>query len=62
MLERYDDVLTVEDVCEVLMIGRNRVYELLSTRQLKGFKIGKRSWRIPKRSLIEYIEHLGNTL
>lgn len=59
MLEHYEDVLTVEDVCEILMIGRNRVYELLSSGTLKGFKIGQRCWRIPKKYLSEYIENLG---
>lgn len=50
-----------EDVCEILMVGRNRAYELLNTGKLKGFKIGKRTWKIPKSSIKEYIENLGFT-
>jgi len=41
MLEKYKDVLTVKDVCEILMIGRNTVYELLGNGSLKGFRTGK---------------------
>lgn len=62
MLNQYEDILTVEDVCDILMVGRNRVYELLSTGELKGFRIGKRSWRIPKERVEEYIKTLGNSI
>ena len=55
MFTEYNDILCVADVCEILMIGRNRVYELLSAGLLKGFRIGKSNWRIPKKSLEVYI-------
>lgn len=54
MFEDYNEILTVSDVCELLFIGRNRVYELLNTGLLKGFRIGT-TWRIPKKSLEIYI-------
>lgn len=54
MLEQYDDVLSVEDLCEILKIGRNRAYELLESGQIKGFRIG-RPWKVAKISLIEYL-------
>lgn len=56
MLEQYNDVLTIEELCEVLMIGRNRAYELLKTGQLRGFQIG-RIWKIPKIALEDYLKH-----
>ena len=55
MFSDYNDVLSVSDVCEILLIGRNRVYELLNSGALKGFRVGKNSWRIPKKSLEMYI-------
>lgn len=55
MFTEYNDILCVADVCEILMIGRNRVYELLNAGLLKGFRIGKSNWRIPKKSLETYI-------
>ena len=55
MFNEYGDILCVADVCEMLMIGRNRCYELLNSGALKGFRVGKNSWRIPKKSLEMYI-------
>lgn len=54
MLERYDDILTADEACEVLRIGKNALYELLQSGQLKGYRNG-RVWRIPKKSVIEFI-------
>lgn len=50
-----NEVLTVTDVSDALVIGRNRVYELLRSGELKGFRVGKSSWRIPRECLEEYI-------
>ena len=55
MFENYDDVLTVEEACEALKIGYNAMYELLNTGKIKGYRNG-RVWRIPKASLVEYIQ------
>ena len=55
MFENYDDVLTGEEACEALKIGYNAMYELLNAGKLKGYRNG-RVWRIPKASLVEYIQ------
>lgn len=54
MLNQYNDVLTITDLCEILMIGRNRAYELLKTGELRGFQLG-RTWKIPKIAVEEYL-------
>ena len=54
MLEQYDDLLTAEEACEVLKMGKNALYSLLGTGTLKAFRNG-RVWRIPKRAVIEFI-------
>ena len=54
MLEQYQDIMGVLDAAEALCIGRNRAYELLEKKALKGFRIG-RVWKIPRESLLEYI-------
>lgn len=54
MLNDYEDIMTVSDISKILYIGKNRVYELLETGKLKGFRIG-RVWKIPKEALREYI-------
>lgn len=59
MLEQYQDILSVFDVAEALYIGKNRVYELLEKKELKGFRIG-RVWKIPRDALQEYILRKSN--
>jgi len=54
MFTHYEAIVTVYDVCDMLLIGKNRVYELLESGELKGFKIG-RVWKIPRESVEEYI-------
>lgn len=55
MLESCDELLTTEEACEVLKIGKNALYELLGTGLLKGYRNG-RVWRIPKQAIVEYIK------
>ena len=54
MFEQFDDVLTVSECCEALRMGYNAVYELLNSGKLKAYRNG-RVWRIPKKSIMEYI-------
>ncbi len=54
MLETYDDLLTTEEACEALKIGKNALYDLLDSGKLKGFRNG-RVWRIPKQAVVEFI-------
>lgn len=50
----YGDMITIEDLCEMLIIGKNTAYHLLKTNQIHAFKIG-RIWKIPKKSVSEYV-------
>lgn len=54
MLDGYSDLLTIQELREVLNIGRNTVYDLLSRGDIQAFRIG-RNWKIPKESVIHYI-------
>ena len=54
MLENYDDLLTIEEACEALKMGRSAVYALLQNRTLKGFRNG-RVWRIPKLAVQQFV-------
>ncbi len=51
---RWDDFLTVDELCELLKIGYNAAYTLLNSRTIKSFRNG-RVWRIPKQAVIDYI-------
>ncbi|WP_101909230.1 helix-turn-helix domain-containing protein [Marasmitruncus massiliensis] len=54
MFNNFDDVLTVEELCEALKIGKNAAYRLLNEGKVKEFRIG-RVWKISKSSLESYI-------
>ena len=63
MYEEYleKELLTVDETMEILYLGRNTVYGLLRTGELKGIKFGK-VWRIPKESIKELIARKINPL
>lgn len=54
MFKNYDDVLVIEDMMEILLIGRNKAYELIQKKEVKAFKIGK-AYRIPKICIEEFV-------
>ena len=54
MFDIYKDVLTVDEVCTALHIGKNSVYKLLQIGALQSIKIG-RKYIIPKIFLIDFI-------
>ena len=49
------DLITVDELCELLSIGRNSAYSLLNSGDIKAFRIG-RIWKISKESVFEYIK------
>lgn len=55
MLNKYSDILTVEELCEVLRIGKTTAYKLLKNKDIKSIKIGK-IYKIPKKSVRKYLE------
>lgn len=54
MLEQYCEILSLEELCEILAIGKNVAYRLLTEKKIKAFKIGKK-WKIPKNSVKDFI-------
>lgn len=52
--DNYSDMISIDDLCEMLTIGRNTAYHLLKTDQIHAFKIG-RIWKIPRESVSEYV-------
>lgn len=59
------EILTPKQVAEKLQIGQKRVYDLLNSGELKGFRLGskisnngdfdRRPWRILESDLNNYI-------
>ncbi|MCR5369927.1 MAG: helix-turn-helix domain-containing protein [Clostridium sp.] len=54
MLEEYGDFLTIPEICGILDVGKNTVYDLLKTRKIKNFRIGKR-YRVTRDAVVDYI-------
>ena len=54
IFKNYPDVVTVEDLQNMLHIGRNTAYGMLKDGAIKTIKIGKK-YIIPKQSVIEFI-------
>ena len=54
MLDEYRDIISIEELCEILIIGKNSAYKLLNEKKISAFRIGNR-WKIPKTSLISYL-------
>lgn len=54
MFDTYRDVLTVEQVCSALSMGKNSVYQLLRNGVIKSIKIN-RKYLVPKSFLIDFI-------
>lgn len=48
------ELITVDELCDMLMIGKNLAYRLLNSGEIKCFRIN-RIWKIPRDSVTEYI-------
>lgn len=59
MFNEYSDLLNVDELCEILSIGKNAAYDILNSGDLKAFKTG-RVWKIPKLSVEQYILEKSN--
>lgn len=61
MLEEYDALLSIQELQQILNVGRNSAYELLKSGEIPAFRIGK-NWKIPKDAVIHYIGQWRNCL
>ena len=59
MFMDYSDMLSVDELCSMLRIGRNKAYLMLKNKEISAFKNG-RLWMIPKEAVIEYVANRGN--
>ena len=60
MVNQYQDLITVDELCEILLISRSVAYQLLSSGQIKCFRIN-RKWKIPRSSVYQYIAEQCNS-
>lgn len=50
------ELLTVEEVMDILNVGKNTVYALLNQQKIDAFRIG-RTWKIPHAALNTFIKN-----
>lgn len=53
MFRHYPDVVSVEQLCEMLHIGKNMAYQLLQRGDIRAVRVG-RKYRVPKTCVVEY--------
>lgn len=55
MFNEYSDVITVDELCEMLRIGKNKAYELLRRGEINAFRCG-RNWIISKDAVEMFVK------
>ena len=56
-IDDYSDpceLLTIDELCKTLNIGKCTAYKLVHTNQIRGFKLGH-SWKIPTFAVNQYV-------
>lgn len=54
MFQKFGDILTVEEMCEALRIGKTKAYEMLKNHDIKAFRNG-RKWVITREELERFV-------
>ncbi len=49
-----NEIITIEQLMDMLNIGKNTAYKLLDSKAIKAFRIGNK-WKIPLLSVYAYI-------
>ncbi|MEH7442764.1 helix-turn-helix domain-containing protein [Bacillus sp. JJ1122] len=57
--EDYPIVLKVDDIQEILHIGRRKAYEVMNTKDFPGIKMG-RLRRVSRESFFLWLDKKGN--
>lgn len=53
------EIYEIEDLCEILKIGKSTAYDLVRKKEIEAFKIHG-VWKISETALREYITQLTN--
>lgn len=55
MENTQNELISLDELCNILKTGKNTAYTLMRTGELEAFKIG-RVWKIPLASVRKYIK------
>lgn len=58
MFENYPDVVSIDDLMEMLRIGKNTAYKLVNEKRIKSIRIAGK-YKIPKCCVIEFLQSAG---
>ena len=54
-LNESTEILTIDEACELLTVGKSTIYQMLGNGAIEGaFRIGK-VWKIPRKAILDYI-------
>lgn len=56
MYEGIPEIMTLQECCMLLKVGKNTMLNMRHDGRIQGFKIGSR-WKIPKESVVEFIRY-----
>ena len=56
MFQNYPDVVTIEQLMQMLNIGKNKAYELIKNKTIQTVRIGKK-YIIPKVAVIQFLSN-----
>ena len=54
LFDSYPDVVSIEEIQQMLRIGKNAVYQLLKDGAIKSIKVGKR-YVVPKKYIVDFL-------
>jgi excisionase family DNA binding protein len=57
MFKEYPEMLTPKEAMEALGIGKNTMYRLLNTGEIKATRVGGKIWRISRKALSDYAKN-----
>ena len=58
ILENYKDILTIDDVCAILKVGKSAAYGLLRSGEIPNRKLAGK-YIIPKIGIVKFIENIA---
>lgn len=54
MYDDYNEIITVEELAEILRIGKNSAYKLVNSAEIESFRVNN-SHRIQRSAVSDYI-------
>ena len=56
MSENKSELYTFEEARAILRTSKQKMRQLLDSKEIKAFKIGKYNWLIPRKEIATFIE------